>query len=171
VAGQVGRPLPGVELRIAGADDSGLGEVQLRGATLFDGYLNRDDATAAAFTDDGWFRTGDIGRYDADIGLRLLGRIATDLIKTGGYKVGAGEVEDALLGHPAVAEAAVLGAPDDDLGERIVAYVVTTGPVAVETLVQHVATQLAPHKRPRDIHFVDALPRNAMGKIQKSLLE
>ena len=169
--GQVGRPLPGVGLRIADADDSGLGEVQLRGETLFDGYLNRDDATVAAYTRDGWFRTGDLGRYDDASGLRLLGRLATDLIKTGGYKVGAGEVEDALLGHPSVAEAAVVARPDDDLGERIVAYVVTTDAVSADELMQHVATQLAPHKRPREVRFVDLLPRNPMGKIQKSLLQ
>ena len=168
--GQVGRALPGVDLRIADPDDTGLGEVQLRGATLFDGYLNRDDATAAAYSADGWFRSGDLGRYDAATGLRLLGRMATDLIKTGGYKVGAGEVEDALLGHPCVAEAAVVGRADDDLGERIVAYVVITEAVTADELVEHVSGQLAPHKRPRDIRFVDALPRNPMGKIQKSLL-
>lgn len=169
--GQVGRALPGVELRIADADASGLGEVQLRGTTLFDGYLNRDRATVAAYTDDGWFRSGDLGRYDDTTGLRLLGRLATDLIKTGGYKVGAGEVEDALLGHSAVVEAAVIGVPDDDLGERIIAYVVTQSTVSVDELVQHVAAQLAPHKRPREVRFVNELPRNAMGKIQKSLLK
>ena len=169
-AGDVGRPLTGVGLRIAGADETGLGEVHLTGPTLFDGYLNRPDATSAAFTADGWFRTGDLGRYDEDQGLRLLGRLATDLIKTGGYKVGAGEVEDALLGHPAVLEAAVIGAPDDDLGERIVAFVVCAEPLDADVLVAHVATALAPHKRPRDVRFVDALPRNAMGKVQKSQL-
>lgn len=169
-AGQVGRPLPGVELRIADADSSGLGEVQLRGPTLFDGYLNRADATAAAYTEDGWFRTGDLGTYDDATGLRLLGRLATDLIKTGGFKVGAGEVEDALLAHSAVTEATVVGEPDDELGERIVAYVVRDGSVSAEDLAAHVATSLAPHKRPRVVHFVDALPRNAMGKLQKSQL-
>ena len=169
--GRVGRPLPGVELRIADADDTGLGEVQLRGPTLFEGYLNRADATRAAYTDDGWFRSGDIGRYDDSAGLRLLGRLATDLIKTGGYKVGAGEVEDALLSHSGVAEAAVIGAPDDDLGERIVAFVVPAGQVSSDELAGHVAAQLAPHKRPREIRFVDALPRNDMGKVQKALLE
>lgn len=167
--GQVGRPLSGVELRIADADESGLGEVQLRGPTLFDGYLNRPDATAAAFTDDGWFRTGDLGRSD-EHGLRLLGRMATDLIKTGGFKVGAGEVEDALLAHHAVVEAAVIGVADDDLGERIVAFVVADTERDEDALISHVATTLAPHKRPREVHFVDALPRNAMGKLQKSLL-
>ena len=172
--GQVGRPLAGVELRIAEPDGEGLGpdfgEVQLRGPTLFDGYLNRPDATSAAFTGDGWFRTGDLGRYDDRDGLRLLGRLATDLVKTGGFKVGAGEVEDALLSHPAVLEAAVTGEPDDDLGERIVAWVVCAEPTAGDALVQHVAATLAPHKRPRAIRFIDALPRNAMGKVQKSLL-
>jgi acyl-CoA synthetase (AMP-forming)/AMP-acid ligase II len=168
--GQVGRPITGVGLRIADADESGLGEVQLTGPTLFDGYLNRPDATTAAFTADGWFRTGDLGRYDGERGLRLLGRLATDLVKTGGFKVGAGEVEDALLSHPSVAEVAVTGEPDDDLGERIVAWVVCAEPVAADALVHHVATTLAPHKRPREVRFLDALPRNAMGKVQKSAL-
>jgi len=168
--GCVGRPIDGVGLRIGEPDDTGLGEVQLDGPTLFDGYLNRPDMTAAAFTDDGWFRTGDLGRYDDRDGLRLLGRLATDLIKTGGFKVGAGEVEDALLSHPAVAEAAVTGQPDDDLGERIVAWVVCADPTTADALAQHVGTTLAPHKRPREVRFVDALPRNPMGKVQKSLL-
>jgi acyl-CoA synthetase (AMP-forming)/AMP-acid ligase II len=168
--GRVGRPLTGVGLRIGDPDESGLGEVQLTGPTLFDGYLNRPDATTAAFTSDGWFRTGDLGRYDDTEGLRLLGRLATDLIKTGGFKVGAGEVEDALLSHPGVLEAAVTGEQDDDLGERIVAWVVCAEPTTADVLVQHVASTLAPHKRPRDVRFVDALPRNAMGKVQKSLL-
>ena len=168
--GMVGRPLPQVQLRIGAADETGLGEVQLRGPTLFDGYLSRPDATAAAYTEDGWFRTGDIGRYDDATGLRVLGRLATDLIKTGGYKVGAGEVEDALLAHPAVTEAAVIGTPDDDLGERITAFVVVHDAVTEQALIDHVATLLAPHKRPRDVRMVDVLPRNDMGKVQKKLL-
>lgn len=137
---------------------------------MFDGYLNRADATAAAYTSDGWFCTGDLGRYDDRVGLRVLGRLATDLIKTGGYKVGAGEVEDALLAHPAVAEAAVIGTADDDLGERITAFVVVRDTVTAQALIDHVATLLAPHKRPREVHLVDELPRNAMGKLQKTQL-
>jgi len=168
--GRVGRPLPGVGLRIADADENGMGEVQLSGPTLFSGYLNRPDATAAALTPDGWLRSGDLGAYDDTSGLKLFGRLATDLIKTGGFKVGAGEVEDALLAHPAVAEAAVLGEPDDDLGERIVAWVVAHDSVDADTLAAHVARTLAPHKRPRAVRFVDALPRNALGKVQKKLL-
>ena len=168
--GRVGRPLPGVGLRIANPDDNAMGEVELSGPTLFSGYLNRPDATTAAMTADGWLRSGDLGAYDDSTGLRLFGRLATDLIKTGGFKVGAGEVEDALLAHPAVTEAAVLGVPDDDLGERIVAWVVVHDAVDADALSAHVAQALAPHKRPRDVHFVDTLPRNALGKVQKKLL-
>ncbi len=168
--GRVGRPLPGVGLRITNDDESGMGEVELSGPTLFSGYLNRADATQAALTDDGWLRTGDLGAWSEATGLQLFGRLATDLIKTGGFKVGAGEVEDALLGHPSVAEAAVTGEPDDDLGERIVAWVVVHDPVDAQGLIAHVAERLAPHKRPRDVRFVESLPRNALGKIQKARL-
>jgi malonyl-CoA/methylmalonyl-CoA synthetase len=111
---------------------------------------------------------------DADGYVRIVGRKATDLIKSGGYKIGAGEIENALLEHPAVREAAVTGEPDDDLGERIVAWVVplsTPAPAALgPELSDHVAGRLAPHKRPRVVHFLDALPRNDMGKILKRAL-
>ena len=184
--GTVGPPLPGVELRLVdddgeplpGEDDETIGEVQVRGPNLFLGYLNRPDATAAAFTDDGWFITGDMATRGADGYIRLVGRRATDLIKSGGYKIGAGEIEGALREHPAVADAAVTGEPDDDLGERIVAWVVLTDgaapprrprPARAE-LVDHVAAQLAPHKRPRTVHFLDELPRNDLGKVQKPRL-
>ncbi len=172
--GTVGRPVPGVEVRRV--DDDGadaapdaLGEVWVRGPTVFAGYLNRPEATAAVLRD-GWFRTGDLATADGEGRLRILGRRATDLVKTGGYKVGAGEVEDALLAHPAVAEAAVVGVPDDDLGERIVAYVVAREAVDADALVAHVVATIAAHKRPREVRFVDALPRNALGKVQKKRL-
>jgi acyl-CoA synthetase (AMP-forming)/AMP-acid ligase II len=168
IPGAVGTALPGVEIRISGVEN-GIGDVEIRSASLFDGYLDRPDATAEAFRD-GWFRTGDVGSLDDDGVLRLVGRSSTDLIKTGGYRVGAGEIEAALLEHPAVAEAAVLGLPDDDLGERIAAWVVLTDEVDDDALVQHVAGHLAPHKRPRVITRVDALPRNALGKVQKQRL-
>ncbi|MCX6433254.1 MAG: AMP-binding protein, partial [Actinobacteria bacterium] len=172
--GSVGRPLAGIRARIV--DDAGassrpgeLGELQVIGSSLFTGYLNRPDATAAAFTVDGWFRTGDIATVDADGVHRIVGRASTDLIKSGGYRIGAGEVEDALLAHPDVVEAAVVGEPDDDLGERIVAYVVTQG-VGERELIAHVAATLSAHKRPRTVVLVDALPRNAMGKVDKARL-
>ncbi|GAA3371098.1 AMP-binding protein [Streptomyces sannanensis] len=178
--GTVGLPLPGVELRLvdeAGGeltayDGESVGEIQVRGANLFTEYLNRPDATAAAFDGD-WFRTGDMAIRDPDGYVRIVGRKATDLIKSGGYKIGAGEVENALLEHPGVREAAVTGEPDADLGERIVAWVVPADPAAppsAEELADHVANRLAPHKRPRVVRFLDALPRNDMGKIMKRAL-
>jgi malonyl-CoA/methylmalonyl-CoA synthetase len=176
--GTVGAPLGGIELRLLADDgsvldaddDETIGEVAVRGPNLFTGYLNRPDATGEAMRD-GWFVTGDLGTLSPDGYLRLVGRRSTDLIKTGGYKVGAGEVEGALLEHPGVAECAVTGEPDDDLGERIVAWVVVDGdaPEASE-LADHVARLLTPHKRPRDVRFLDGLPRNAMGKVVKAKL-
>jgi malonyl-CoA/methylmalonyl-CoA synthetase len=165
--GTVGRPLLGTEVRLAPLDPGDeLGAVEARGPGLFSGYLNR----AADTTADGWFATGDIGRWTATGALALVGRKATDLIKSGGYKIGAGEVENALLEHPAVAEAAVVGVPDDDLGERVIAYVVAADTVDARELAGHVATLLAPHKRPREVRFVAELPRNDMGKVVKSRL-
>ncbi|MFE0028094.1 acyl-CoA synthetase [Amycolatopsis sp. NPDC059021] len=174
--GTVGVPLADVELRLVGEhgepiDELGtVGEIQVRGPNLFTEYLNRPDATSAAF-DDGWFRTGDMATRDADGYVRIVGRKATDLIKSGGYKIGAGEIENALLEHPHVAEAAVTGEPDDDLGERIVAWIVPDGepPTAAE-LADHVARLLTPHKRPRVVRYLDALPRNDMGKVMKRAL-
>jgi len=182
--GSVGPPLDGVELRLVddarqpiapgdrsgdGSDDA-TGEIAVRGPHVFAGYLNRADATRAVLDDDGWFYTGDVATRAADGQLRIVGRRSTDIIKCGGFKVGAGEVEAALLEHPAVAAAAVIGAPDADLGERIVAFVVARFPVEVAELERHVASRLSPHKRPRDVRFLDELPRNAMGKVQKMIL-
>ena len=166
--GAVGTALPGVATRIAASAD-GIGELQVQGPTLYDGYLGRLEATAASYTEDGWFRTGDIASIDADGTHRIVGRASTDLIKSGGYRIGAGEVENALLAHPAVREAAVVGAPHPDLGQEIVAYVVADGVTAAE-LTDFVADRLSVHKRPRRVRFLAALPRNAMGKPQKKLL-
>ncbi|GGW27364.1 acyl-CoA synthetase [Streptomyces xantholiticus] len=178
--GTVGVPLPGVSLRlveedgteIAALDGETIGEIQVRGDNLFTEYLNRPDATAAAF-DGGWFRTGDMAVREPDGYVRIVGRKATDLIKSGGYKIGAGEIENVLLDHPAVREAAVTGEPDADLGERVVAWIVAADPrtpPSAEELADHVAAQLAPHKRPRAVRFLDVLPRNDMGKIMKRSL-
>ncbi|WP_434415039.1 AMP-binding protein [Nannocystis pusilla] len=179
--GLVGPPLPGVEVMLVDderrpldvADDATLGEIAVRGPSVFAGYLGRPDATAAVRDADGWFYTGDLATRTADGAYRIVGRRATDLIKCGGFKIGAGEIETCLLEHPDVAEVAVVGAPDDDLGERIVAFVVARDPARpppAEQLVDLVARALAPHKRPRDVRFVDALPRNAMGKVIKARL-
>lgn len=174
-AGQVGLPLPGITTRLV--DESGaplpsdgttIGHLQVRGPTLLDGYLRPGGVRPPDLTD-GWFPTGDVATVGPDGWHRIVGRASTDLIKTGGYRVGAGEVEDALLLHPAVREAAVIGVPHPDLGERITAFVVA-GPVAPAELIDFVAGRLAVHKRPRVVHLVDELPRNAMGKVQKSFL-
>jgi fatty acid CoA ligase FadD36 len=113
--------------------------------------------------------TGDAVSIDPGGFHKIVGRASIDIIKTGGYKVGAGEVESVLLAHPSVAECAVVGMPDDDLGERIVAFVVGDV-VDPAVLIEHVAGSLSVHKRPREIRQVDRLPRNAMGKVQKQQL-
>ncbi|BBZ77208.1 acyl-CoA synthetase [Mycolicibacterium anyangense] len=173
--GWVGLPLTGVQTRLRGEDGSSvphdgetIGSLQVRTPTLFDGYLNRPDATAEAFESDGWYRTGDAAVIDSDGMHRIVGRESVDLIKSGGYRIGAGEIETVLLGHPGVSETAVVGLPDDDLGQRIVAFVV--GDAAPEDLISYVAEQLSVHKRPREVRLVDALPRNAMGKVVKKEL-
>lgn len=177
-AGWVGAPIDGVEARVvddaghpAPADGDTPGDLQVRGATLYDGYLGRPEATAESRTVDGWFRTGDVAAVDGSGQHRIVGRKSSDLINSGGYRVGAGEIETVLLDHPAVAEAAVIGLPDADLGQCIVAYVVrVSGTVGTDELIDHVARSLAAHKRPREVRFVDALPRNHMGKVQKAQL-
>jgi malonyl-CoA/methylmalonyl-CoA synthetase len=178
-AGYVGPPLDGIEIRlldddgapIEAADDETIGEISVRGPNLMLGYLNRPDATADALRD-GWFHTGDLATRTADGYIRIVGRRATDLIKSGGYKIGAGEIEGALLEHPGVKEAAVTGEPDPDLGERIVAWIVPAPDAhpSADELANHVARLLTPHKRPRVVHFVDELPRNELGKVQKARL-
>lgn len=173
--GSVGLPLTGMQTRLVGLngvavphDGETIGSLQVRTPTVFDGYLNRAAATAEAFTSDGWYRTGDAAAISPDGMHRIVGRESVDLIKSGGYRVGAGEIETALLGHPGVAEVAVVGVPDDDLGQRIVAFVV--GDAAPAELIDYVAQQLSVHKRPREVRVVDALPRNAMGKVLKKEL-
>ena len=176
-AGWVGLPVAGVQTRLVHDDGASVphdgetvGRLQVRGPTLFDGYLNRPDATAEAFGDDGWYRTGDVAVVDSAGMHRIVGRESVDLIKSGGYRIGAGEIETALLGHPGVQEAAVVGLPDQDLGQRIVAFVVGSSELHADELINHVAQELSVHKRPREVRIVDALPRNAMGKVLKKQL-
>jgi malonyl-CoA/methylmalonyl-CoA synthetase len=171
VPGSVGTALPGVEVRLVDENEKPVapgepGETQVRGPTVFLEYWERPDDTRSAFTDDGWFRTGDTavieeGRY------RILGRSSVDIIKSGGEKVSALEIEEVLLGHPAVSEAAVVGIDDEEWGQRVVAVVVVEAPVEAEELRQHVRGVLAPHKVPKEIYFTEALPRNPLGKTVK----
>lgn len=178
--GWVGLPITGVESRIiaesggeAPHDGESIGALQIRGPMVGTKYLNRPDATAESWVGDGWFDTGDVAVIDSTGFHRIVGRASTDLIKTGGFRVGAGEIEAALLGHADVREAAVVGLPDDDLGQRLVAFLVADGPrddAAAAAIVEFVGETLSKHKRPREIRFVDDLPRNPMGKVQKKLL-
>ena len=171
VPGSVGFPLPGVEVRLVDdadqpVDDGVPGEIQVRGPAVFREYWQRPEDTADAFTSDGWFRTGDTavvegGRY------RILGRSSVDILKTGGEKVSALEIEDVLLGHESISEAAVVGVDDAEWGQRIVAVLVATAPIDVDDLRAWLRGILAPHKLPKDFYFTDALPRNPMGKALK----
>jgi fatty acid CoA ligase FadD36 len=173
--GFVGLPIDGVETRLVADDKSpvvtdgeSIGELYVRGATVFSHYLNNPDATTGSFDDD-WFCTGDAATIGPDRFHRIVGRKSTDIIKSGGYKIGAGEVEAALLAHPAVREAAVIGVADDDLGQCVVGFVVAEG-VDGRELTNFVGSMLSGHKRPRRVHVVAELPRNAMGKVQKKKL-
>ncbi|MER5862808.1 acyl-CoA synthetase [Kitasatospora sp. NPDC002040] len=175
--GSVGLPVAGVRTRLVGEDGGPVpndgetvGELQVAGPTLFSCYLNRPDADAEAWTADGWFRTGDVATIGPDGFHRIVGRASVDLIKSGGYRIGAGEVEAALRDHPAVADAAVVGAPDPDLGQAVVAYVIADGTVTGDQLTAFVAERLSGHKRPRRVVLVAELPRNAMGKVLKKQL-
>jgi fatty acid CoA ligase FadD36 len=131
---------------------------------VFDEYLNKPEATAAAWTEDGWFMTGDVATRDTDGFHRTVGRESVDLIKSGGYRIGAGEVETALLAHPSVREVAVIGQADADLGQRVVAHVVTDeenqGRLA-DRLIEFVAHTLSQTSGHDEVVFLDELPRNA----------
>jgi len=158
--GTVGIPLPGVEVRLADPD----GEILVRGPNVFSGYLDRPDVNAAAFTPDGWFRTGDIGRFDADGYLSIVGR-AKELIITGGYNVYPREVEDVLRSHPMVVDVAVVGTPSAEWGEIVTAYIEAVDGFDEEAVLIWVADQVTHYKRPRILHRVEALPRNTLGKV------
>ena len=180
VPGAVGKELPGVSVDIV--DEAGRptaagepGELRVRTPQMFSAYHGDAAATAASFDEDGRFRTGDTGTRDADGVVRLLGRTSIDIIKSGGYKLSALEIEAVLLEHPAVAEVAVTGVPDATWGERVTAWVVARGtpagtPLTLADLQTFARERLAPYKLPRALELVAELPRNAMGKVQKQRL-
>lgn len=172
-AGTVGVPFPGVEVRLA--DDAGAtlgdglpGEIQVRGPNVFAEYWRRPEATAAAFTADGWFHTGDVAVREAGV-YRILGRDSVDIIKTGGFKVSALEIEEVLRTHPAIAECAVVGVADDEWGQRVAAAVVLHPDTALDLagLRTWAKQHLAPYKVPTLLRTVTDLPRNPMGKVVK----
>ena len=173
IPGHVGRPLPGVEARLVDehdqpVDDGVVGEIQIRGDNVFLEYWDRPEATEAAFAAGGWFRTGDVAVCDDGL-YRILGRASIDIIKTGGEKVSALEIEAVILTHEQVEECAVVGLDDPEWGQRVVAAVVPiSGQVpTAESLRGWCRERLAPYKIPKDWHLVTELPRNAMGKVTK----
>ena len=169
IPGSVGFPLPGVDLRIAGGEETGV--LEIKGPSVFSGYWEMPEKTAEAFTADGFFITGDVGRQDPDGRVWISGR-AKDLIISGGYNVYPKEIELVLDELAGVAESAVIGVPHPDFGEGVVAVVIgqpdRMGDEAA--MIAQCRRQLAPYKSPKRIVVVDALPRNTMGKVQKNLL-
>ena len=180
IPGSVGRSLPGVEVQLVNDDGEQVaagvaGEIEVRGANVFQEYWSKPDATHEAFRD-GWFRTGDTAVVERGV-YRILGRTNVDILKTGGHKVSALEIEEALRDHPAIAECAVVGVADQEWGERVGAALVLRkgNSLELEALRDWAKQRLAAHKVPSKLLLLDALPRNAMGKVTKpavkSLLE
>ncbi len=181
--GTVGQPLPGVGLRLVSAETqaviplpplgeaSTIGGVEVRGPNVFRGYWNMPEKTKEEFTLDGWFKTGDVGRWDEHGYLALVGR-SKDLIITGGYNVYPKEIEKLLDDWPGVEESAVFGVPHPDFGEAVTAVVVAKPGAQVEAaaVLASLKGAIANYKVPKQIHLLEALPRNVMGKVQKNLL-
>ena len=163
--GSVGLPLPGVDLRLGGG-----GEILVKGPNVFSGYFRQPEADETAFDADGWFRTGDIGEFDDDGYLRIIGR-SKELIISGGFNVFPREIEDVLREHPSVRDVAVAGTPSSEWGEIVTAYIETDADVLDEhALAAWASTRLVGYKRPRLFHRVDELPRNKLGKVVRSEL-
>jgi malonyl-CoA/methylmalonyl-CoA synthetase len=172
--GRVGGPLPGVEVglidehgRIIAGEGSG--EIIVRGKSVFLEYWNKPGPTREAFIEGRWFKTGDLAERSGDGTYRILGRNSVDIIKTGGYKISALEIEEVLRGHPDIEECAVVGLPDDEWGERVCAALVLKGghDASPESLKEWCRERLAPYKVPSRIIKVAELPRNQMGKVMK----
>lgn len=170
--GSVGQPLPGVSVRLM--DDTGNetttgpGEIQVKGANVFKEYWNRQEETASAFTSDGWFRTGDVAVVEEGY-YRILGRNSVDIIKSGGYKISALEIEEVLRQHPSIGDCAVVGIENEEWGEIVAAAVVMkrAEPLDAAALSSWMKQQIPAYRVPRTFLAVNDLPRNAMGKVTK----
>ena len=172
VPGHVGKPLPGVEIKLERSDETtneGEGEILVKGPNVFLEYWNKPDATSEAFTEDGWFKTGDIASVNNDGVYRILGRDSVDIIKSGGYKISALEIEEVLRQHPDIEECSVVGVNDLEWGERVGAAIVTIekSDLSPDVLRSWCKERLAPYKIPTMIELVSDLPRNIMGKVVK----
>ena len=175
IATTSGRPMDEIEVQIAGPDEMPVpageqGEIWVRGFNVMKGYLNDAEATAAAITSDGWLRTGDIGVMDERGYLRITDRLK-DMFICGGFNCYPAEIEQILLGHPHISDVAVLGVPDERLGEVGHAFVVPSGEASAAEIIEWARNHMANFKAPRRVSFLDALPRNASGKVQKFLLQ
>jgi acyl-CoA synthetase (AMP-forming)/AMP-acid ligase II len=173
IATTVGRPRPGFEIRIVDDDRDVAagepGEVVLRGASVMAGYLDDPEATGLALSADGWLRTGDIGVVDGAGCLRIVGRVK-DMFIVGGFNAYPAEIENLMLHHPDIRQVAVIGIPDERLGEVGMAFVVRSGEVSAPEIVEWCRAQMANYKVPRMVEIVDELPVNATGKVMKDLL-
>ena len=175
--GAVGEPLPGVEVRLHSeqgeviTDENALGEIQVRGPNVFFEYWNRPDVTGQSFQN-GWFRTGDMAVLE-DGYYRIMGRSSVDIIKSGGYKLSALEIEAALLDHPAISQCAIVGVPDETWGETVAAVVVLhdNRTLELESLRSWSRDRISSYKIPRRLLTVAELPRNAMGKVTKPAVQ
>ncbi len=177
LGGTVGKPLAGVDVRVVtsnmgmcGVDE--IGDIQVRGANVFQGYWRMPEKTAEEFTDDGYFRTGDVGKFDSEGYLSIVGR-SKDLIISGGYNVYPKEIESFIDDMPEVLESAVIGLPHAEFGEAVAAIIILKPKEVLteQALINRLKGMIANFKVPKKVFFLDELPRNAMGKVQKNLLQ
>ena len=171
LAGYVGKALPGVEVRLASEKDEVIeneaGEIQIKGLNVFSKYWQRIEETKKSFTQDGWFKTGDIAILEHGY-YKILGRNSTDIIKSGGYKISALEIEEVLRIHPDIDDCAVIGVEDEEWGELVVAALVTKNDLDISHLNNWIKDKIASYKTPRKYIILPELPRNAMGKVTKN---
>lgn len=173
-SGHVGYPLPGVHVRLADEQDheilpTEIGEIQVKGSTVFNEYWNKPENTKESFTKDGWFKTGDVATVDEAGGYRILGRNSVDIIKSGGYKISALEIEEVLRTHNFVSDCCVVGINDDEWGEMVVAAIVPKNEqIDLTELNNWIRTQMPAYKTPRKYKLINELPRNTMGKVTKN---
>jgi malonyl-CoA/methylmalonyl-CoA synthetase len=174
-AGHIGKPLPGVEIRLVDENmqevaESEPGEIQVKGASVFKEYWKKEEATQKAFTGDGWFRTGDIAVVENEY-FRILGRDSVDIIKSGGYKISALEIEEVLRKHPEINDCSVVGLPDEEWGELVAAAIISNKKLDSKELNQWLRERMPAYKTPRKYLYLIELPRNAMGKVVKNDLK
>ncbi len=173
-AGHVGQPLPNVQVRLVDEENKLVefgqaGEIQIKGPNVFKEYWGKEKATQEAFVD-GWFKTGDVAELNEGY-YKILGRNSTDIIKSGGYKLSALEIEEILRTHENVSDCSVIGLPDEEWGEVVAAVVILEGEVSSDELNQFMRTKMPAYRVPRKYLFVQELPRNAMGKVTKNELK